>query len=174
MTLTMTEPSGALCQAFMRMVEDYRDNDPEVGDYYIKEIGNFDSYIQKLKNESAGINLPPGYVPQTTFWFMTPAGDIGGISRLRHYLNDFLHTVGGHIGYDVPPGHRGKGYASDILQQTLLRAKAMGITRVLLTADQDNVASTRTVEKNGGVISSTNNDPITGKLQNLYWLDLSK
>jgi predicted acetyltransferase len=58
----------------------------------------------------------------------------------------------GHIGYAVVPSRRNRGYASAALAQVLPLAKAEGLRHVELTTDEDNAASRRTIEKNGGVL----------------------
>jgi predicted acetyltransferase len=59
------------------------------------------------------------------------------------------HTLG-PIGYAVVPWKRGKGYASKALQHMLEKAREVGLRRVEITADRDNLASRRVIEKNGG------------------------
>ena len=74
-----------------------------------------------------------------------------GVVRVRHNLNNaFLANEVGHIGYDVPPSHRGHGYGVAALQAGLRHAKELGLTQVVLYADSDNVASWRTIERCGG------------------------
>lgn len=170
--LKLVSPTLDLKDAFFKMADDYQSSDPETGSDYIDATHHFSDYIQSKEKEISGQDLRPGYVPQSTFWLVTPGRDIVGISRLRHYLNPKLEIVGGHIGYDIPPSKQGQGYATILLEQTLKKAFDMGIRRVLLTVDQINTASIRVIEKNNGVLSGTNIDPDTNNLQNLYWISL--
>jgi predicted acetyltransferase len=73
---------------------------------------------------------------------------LGGI-RLRHRLSERLWQDGGHIGYDIRPSERGKGYATKMLELVLEKARERGLPWVLLTVDPSNVASIRVMEKNG-------------------------
>jgi predicted acetyltransferase len=66
----------------------------------------------------------------------------------------------------VRPSRRGEGHATRALKLALPRASALGIDRVLLTCDEDNEPSRRTIERNGGVYEDTRN----GKRR--YWIDL--
>lgn len=168
----LISPTLDLKDSFFKLVEDYQRFDPETGANYIDATHNFSDYIQSKEKESSGSDLRPGYVPQSTFWLVTPDRDIVGVSRLRHYLNPKLEIIGGHIGYDVPPSKRGQGYATILLTQTLKMAFDMSIRRVLLTVDQINTASIRVIEKNNGILSGTNIDPDTHEPQNLYWISL--
>lgn len=50
--------------------------------------------------------------------------------------------------------HRGRGYATEILRQSLVIARAEGVDRVLVTCSDDNVASAAVIERSGGVLES--------------------
>lgn len=117
---------------------------------------SFEEYKAELKDrydESLGVNLKPDRVPQTTYWFYVDDKPVGFI-KIRHYLNDRLKEIGGHIGYTIAPEFRAKGYATKMLELALIEAKKMGIDKILITCDKDNSASRRVVEKNGGVLES--------------------
>ena len=167
-------PSADLSTAFYRMALDYRDS----GDRrYYRDVAKdgfiFEDYIIGLHRNSLGIGLEEGLVPYTTFWLMDDCMDtIFGVSRLRHRLNNISQKEGGHIGYDVPPSLRGAGNATELLRLTLLKARAMGLVRALLTCDADNFASARVIEKNGGVLESIIMSDYTGKLVSRYWINL--
>ena len=82
--------------------------------------------------------------------------DIGFLA-VRHRLNDWLLQEGGHIGYSVRPSRRGVGHASRALHLGLGHAAGLGLDRVLLTCEEDNVASRRTIVSAGGVYEDTRN-----------------
>ena len=82
-------------------------------------------------------------------------GTIVGRSTIRLELDDFFRTLGGQIGYLVVPGHRGRGHATEILRQSLLFLRETGVDDpVLVTCDDDNLASAAVIEKNGGLLES--------------------
>lgn len=110
-----------------------------------------------------GVARPSGRVASTHFWIAEGA-DLVGYLHLRHELNDFLREEGGHIGYSVRPSRRRQGHASRALALGVRRAGELGIDRVLVTCDDDNVASAGTIERNGGVFEDVRN----GKRR--YWL----
>jgi predicted acetyltransferase len=98
-------------------------------------------------------------------------GDIIGRVSLRFELNEYLTERGGHIGYGVAPAHRRKGYATEILRQALVVIRAEGVDPVLVTCDEHNVASYRTIERNGGVLDSIA-PPNYGEVESVrrYWI----
>ncbi len=116
-----------------------------------------------------GHRLPDGYVP-ATFLVAQDGENLVGRVSIRHTLNPFLESVGGHIGYAVRPDFRRRGFATEILKLSLVRAKELGIERVLLTCDADNEGSRATIEACGGVpaLPSGTLSQSEGKLR--YWI----
>jgi predicted acetyltransferase len=90
------------------------------------------------------------------FW-ITDGDQVIGFLALRHELNDWLLREGGHIGYSVRPSRRREGHAGRALALALERARELELDRVLLTCDEDNVASRRTIEGGGGAYEDTRN-----------------
>jgi predicted acetyltransferase len=91
----------------------------------------------------------PGWVPVTTLWWTDEDGYVGRLA-IRHRLTDDLLQQGGHIGYDVRRSRRRRGHATAMLAAALPVAAGLGLDRVLVTCDDDNVASRRVIEANGG------------------------
>jgi predicted acetyltransferase len=131
------------------------------------------AYVQLLVDFAAGRNLRDDWVPMTTFWLLDDAGEVIGLSRLRHRLNDLLRIHGGHIGYYVARDHRDKGFGTQILALTLVEARRLGLDRVLLTVDSSNERSIRVIERNGGAMEEECIDEATGRLHRRYWIDLT-
>ncbi|WP_127479613.1 GNAT family N-acetyltransferase [Nocardioides pantholopis] len=118
--------------------------------------------------ERRGVDLPPGRVP-ASFLVAEVDGEIVGRVSIRHELNDWLLRYGGHIGYGVRPAHRRRGYATEILCQSLEVARAVGVEKALLTCDDDNLASAATIERCGGVLEDV--VPVEGgKPKRRYWI----
>jgi len=118
--------------------------------------------------------LPPDRVHDTLSWIIDerePERILGSIS-CRHRLNDFLLNVGGHIGYGVRPSARRRGVATAALRLALEQAKSLGLQRALVTCKNDNIASARTIERNGGVLEDTRETPDHGTVRR-YWIDLA-
>lgn len=100
--------------------------------------------------------MPEGRVHCTYFWITDEVRDeFVGYLAVRHALTPWLLEEGGHIGYAVRPSRRREGHASRALGLALAEAAALGLDRVLLTADEDNVASRRVIEAGGGIYEDT-------------------
>ena len=127
------------------------------------------SYVEKMHDRRHGICLPPDRVRSAFLVAVVGAEMVGRVS-IRFELNDFLANYGGHIGYGVRPGQRRRGYAGEILRQALVIARAEGVERVLVTCDEDNLASARVIEAGGGVLEDIRPDP-DGPAKRRYWID---
>ena len=143
-------------------------------DYFQSALAkkDFAAFIEELNSQSKGINLPPGIVPMSTFWMIDSSQMILGRSVVRHFLTPALEHHGGHIGYAIRPSKRRKGYGELILSLTLEKARALGLVRVRITCDTDNIGSVKVIEKNNGVLYATTISEQTGKLISQYWIDL--
>ncbi|HXQ00358.1 MAG TPA: GNAT family N-acetyltransferase [Solirubrobacteraceae bacterium] len=126
-------------------------------------------YLRKLDGCRHGLDLSTSWVASTFLGAFVGAELVGRIS-IRHELNDFLTNFGGHIGYCVRPAYRRRGYASEILRQGLVIVRAEGVDRVLVTCDDDNAASARVIERNGGVLEDVRAHP-EGPARRRYWID---
>ena len=111
-----------------------------------------DKILPGLIKMSRGIDLPKGFVPQTSY-FLWDEEKIVGLFRVRHYLNDYLKKHAGHIGYGIAPQYRGKGYGKELLRLLLIEANKIGLEKVLITIHSDNIASQKVALANGGVIT---------------------
>lgn len=113
----------------------------------------WDTYLKTLGEHRAGVSLPADLVP-ATFLVADVAGEIVGRSSIRHELNDVLLREGGHIGYCVLPACRRRGYATEILRQSLIIARAAGVGRALVVCDEGNAGSRAVIEACGGQLES--------------------
>jgi predicted acetyltransferase len=96
---------------------------------------------------------------------------IVGVIDFRHHINHpILGVWGGHIGYSVRPKERRKGYATEMLRQILLICRQHGLERVLVTCNEDNIASKKTITANGGIYEKT--VKVDGVKKERYWIDL--
>lgn len=128
------------------------------------------AYIAEHDRRQRGIGVPPDRVP-ASFLVATVDGVIVGRTSIRHQLNDQLLEFGGHIGYGVLPGARRRGYATEIMRQSLIVARAFGVDRVLVTCDDDNVGSSTVIERCGGVLDPDWPKTDEARPKRRYWID---
>jgi predicted acetyltransferase len=118
----------------------------------LDDAGGFRDWVEALLRAGDPTeDLPDDLVPSTNWWIVQQHQYLGAI-QLRHRLNPFLAELGGHIGYGIRPSARRHGLARFALDAVLARAKHFGLSSVLLTCDQNNTGSARTIEGAGGVL----------------------
>jgi predicted acetyltransferase len=167
--ISLVEPGAEFASEFLSMTAEYQ----QAGeDYYSFVSGDFVTYLRRIDEMARDIRLPHGIVPMTTFWLVKDGQTILGESKLRHRLTPALQIEGGHIGYIIRPSRRRKGYGTLILSLTLEKARVLGLERVLVTCDTDNIGSARIIEKNGGVLAGRAVSHRSGKFVSQYWIEL--
>lgn len=122
--------------------------------------------------ESLEVKEPHGkYVPDSTFFCLDTERNIFvGAVNIRHYLNDKLIFSDGHIGDGIRPKERGKGLGTKMVALALDECRKLGIRDVLMCCDKSNIASARTIEKNGGILENEVLDDGVPVLR--YWIKL--
>ena len=113
---------------------------------------DFGAFVQELLDKEEPEKVLPGRVAESIYWLVKDDNYIGRVS-VRHMLNDYLWQVGGHIGYDIRPSERRKGYGKQILELALPKARDLGLKQILITCDNDNIASQKIIEANGGLFA---------------------
>ena len=126
-------------------------------------------YVTLRADMERGRQLPPGWVP-STFMVAEVDGIIVGRASIRHRLDPFLERIGGHIGYGVVPEHRARGYATEILRQSLAVIRSLGVARVLVTCDATNHASRRVIKRCGGEQTTTYDGPDVAVPKLRFWI----
>lgn len=130
---------------------------------------DFDNYLKNIETQDA----EDGLVPDSTFFCLDEERNIFvGAVNIRHYLNEGLLLTGGHIGDGIRPSERRKGFATAMIALALDECRKLGISRVLMTCDKDNIGSAKSIINNGGVLENevVNED---GEIVQRYWIDLA-
>ena len=127
------------------------------------DYADFPAWLTQQVNMAHGIGLEDWMVPSSSFWLMEDGVPVGR-GNLRHRLTDALREGGGHIGYAIASGYRGKGFGKVLLRLMLAEARKMGITEdILVTVHPDNIASRKVAEANGGELRRVNDEHV------YYW-----
>lgn len=99
---------------------------------------------------------------------------IVGTINVRWNLNEAMLRFGGHIGYGIRPTERRKGYNKINLYLGMLEAKKVGLEKVMLDCDVNNLGSDKTLKALGGKLERTEVDPSDGILTNVYWFNVDE
>lgn len=130
----------------------------------------YEEWQTKVMKESTGKNLESGRVAASTYIMVNKNNErVVGIVNIRHELNDYLLNFGGHIGYSIRPLERQKGLGTIQLNLALEKAKDLGIKKVLVTCDTENIGSSKTIEKCHGKLE--NIVPKDKYFTKRYWID---
>lgn len=176
MTIELTRPTTDLFDSWAEAVAEF-------GESHIDGSGlqapvtpdraTLDALIEKatlLADRTA--ELPDDAVHNDLYWVVDD-GEVVGFLSFRHDLNEWLREAGGHIGYSVRESRRRRGYASAALRLGLERAREIGLDRVLVTCDDDNVGSYRTIEGADGVLQDVSDQSARGHaMLRRYWITL--
>jgi len=128
---------------------------------------DFDTYFPTLE-----LTEPTeAFVPDSTFFCLdTDRNRFVGAVNIRHYLNESLLLNGGHIGDGVRPSERRKGIATRMIALALEECRKLGINRVLMVCDKDNIGSAKSIINNGGALE---NEVVVGCVtEQRYWIQL--
>jgi predicted acetyltransferase len=167
----LVKPTLELRNEYLDFYQEWKDSGEDMVPWVIsKDPSDFQGMVQFLFNNEKGENLPENWVPDSTFWLVTDNKKVVGAVNIRHRLTEKLFNCGGHIGYGIRPSERRKGYATKLLSLTLDKTKELGINKVLVVCDQSNLASERTIIKNGGKqdASFTEED---GNVVKRFWIE---
>ncbi|MFD2044175.1 GNAT family N-acetyltransferase [Ornithinibacillus salinisoli] len=133
-------------------------------------IDGFDSYPAYLEALAEREKGNGKWLPNTNYFLVNDQNRIVAMVDIRHSLNEHLFNEGGHIGYSVRAVERRKGYATRILAEALKKCKDIGISRVLVTCDEENIGSAKTILNNGGIEDRSFVDS-EGSVTRRFWIE---
>ena len=137
----------------------------------LDRFSSIEIWFEELKKRSCEDTVPKGLVPSSTYLGIREKDNyIVGMIDIRHYLNEYLTEAGGHIGYGVRKTERNKGYAKQMLKLALEKCKKLKIKRVLITCDEDNIASEKVILSANAKLEDIRN--VDGENKKRFWIDL--
>lgn len=129
---------------------------------------NFEEYLEKLEVKEND----QGLVPNSTYFCLDTERNIFvGAVNIRHYLKESLLLNGGHIGDGVRPSERRKGIATKMIGLALEECRKLGIERVLMVCNKENIGSAKSIQNNGGILENEI-ELEKGKIEQRYWIEL--
>ena len=129
----------------------------------------WDDFLSANDDQRAGLRHSK-YVVRGVQLVADVNGEIVGRASIRFELNEFFSSQGGHIGYYVRPEHRRRGYATEILRQSVIVARSEGVGPILMYCRDDNIGSSTAIERNGGLLDEKGisvEDKVTWRR---YWI----
>ena len=180
-TLRLTEPNmhyaGQIWDFRKEVLEADADNEDRfAGCMSLEESSSAEEWIRisELRKDPATCKETGVEVPSHMFLAVRESDDrVVGVIDLRHHIDHpILGTWGGHCGYSVRPSERGKGYAAEMLRLNIQKAKALGIERMLVTCDEGNSASEKTILRNGGAFEKT--IEVDGTTMKRFWINTGR
>lgn len=137
----------------------------------LDRFSSIEIWFEELKKRSCEDTVPEGLVPSSTYLGVREKDNyIVGMIDIRHYLNEYLTEVGGNIGYGVRKTERNKGYAKQMLKLALEKCKELKIKKVLITCDEDNIASEKVILSANAKLEDIRN--VDGENKKRFWIDL--
>lgn len=169
--IRLVTPGPRFRDSFLDAMQEFADvgehNDLPAPIETIRE--EFPLFVEQMLYHQA--NPLPHFVAQTMFWIVRGEEYVGRLG-LRHELNEMLRQFGGHIGYDIRPSMRRKGFGTRALALGLDEARRLGLERVLVTCSEHNIGSRKIIEANGGVLEDMVVTPFREELTCRYWIDI--
>ena len=169
MHLKLVKASLEYRKQITEMLDEWHSSGEKIIPYAIRRLDyhDFEYYCSHLEVKDSS----EGLVPDSTFFCLDEERNmIVGAVNIRHYLNEALLLNGGHIGDGVRPSERRKGIATKMIGLALQECKSLGIKKVLMVCNKDNIASAKSIMKNGGVLE--NEVVVNGEVEQRYWIAL--
>ena len=170
--IILVEPDLSYADEIIKYKEESLAESPIInGSAGLDRFSSIEIWFEELKKRSCEDTVPKGLVPSSTYLGIREKDNyIVGMIDIRHYLNEYLTQVGGHIGYGVRKTERNKGYAKQMLKLALEKCKELKIKKVLITCDEDNIASEKVILSANAKLEDIRN--VDGENKKRFWIDL--
>ena len=172
--MKLIEPTLAYDQTIQAFKQEFLDaGDSMDGCGPLRQTNSTEEWLRQCFLYTQEYPHPAGKVRATQLIYVRQADQkVVGMLQIRHYLNEYLATYGGHIGYAVCPSERQKGYAEVMLKAALPVCRSLGLEEILITCRVENEGSRRTILKNGGRYDGTVHEKDRDVHLERYWIKL--
>ena len=138
------------------------------------DISNFKEWFKRMKLCEKEETMPQAnYVPAIQYLLKRREdGKILGTLQIRTKLNDHLFNFGGNFGGSIRPSERKKGYSTRMILLGLKLAKKMGFDKILITCEEHNIGSEKSILKAGGIYEDKRKFEKNGKTYKRFWIKI--
>lgn len=170
--IILVKPDLSYADEIIKYKEESLKENPLInGSAGLNRFSSIEDWLEELKKRSSKDTVPEGLVPSSTYLGIREKDNyIVGMIDIRHYLNEYLTQVGGNIGYSVRKTQRNKGYAKQMLKLALEKCKELKIKKVLITCDEDNIASEKVILSANAKLEDIRN--VDGENKKRFWIEL--
>ena len=170
--IILVKPDLSYADEIIKYKEESLKESPLInGSAGLNRFSSIEDWLEELNKRSCEDTVPKGLVPSSTYLGVREKDNyIVGMIDIRHYLNEYLTQVGGNIGYSVRKSERNKGYAKQMLKLALEKCKELKIKKVLITCDEDNIASEKVILSANAKLEDIRN--VDGENKKRFWIEL--
>lgn len=171
MKLKLVKAANEYRTQITEMLDEWYSSGEKIVPYAIRRLDyhDFEYYCRNIENR----NTNEKAVPSSTFFCLDEDRNIMvGAVDIRHYLNQSLLLNGGHIGDGVRPSERRKGIATKMIGLALQECRKLGINKILMVCDKNNIGSAKSIINNGGILE--NEIIVDGVEEQRYWIILDE
>ena len=170
--IILIKPNLSYADEILKYKKEFLEAEPIInGSAGLDRFSTIEEWLEELKKRSSKDTVPEGLVPSSTYLGIREKDNyIVGMIDIRHCLNDFLLQAGGHIGCGVRKFERKKGYAKQMIKLALEKCNELKIEKVLITCNDDNIASEKSIVSCGGILEDIRT--FDGKNYKRFWIEI--
>lgn len=172
--LILIEPTSDYMEQICQYRREFLENGESMdGTSLLWEYENIEEWLEFVRISKNKETCSPDWVPDRQYLSVRKSDNqLIGMIDIRDELNEECLNYYGHIGFSIRKSQRKRGYATEQLRLALERCANNSMERVLITCDKNNIASAKTIVKNGGLLENEIYDPNDGTMTQRYWVKM--
>lgn len=176
-SLKLIKPTKDFEEQVLKIVQEFVDDGTTL--YWVwwlkRFVDNYDGWLKYLKQNEQEETVDINRVPANQYILINESDNkVIGFINTRLRINDSLLQHWGHIWYSIRPSERQKHYATAQLFTVLKIYKDLWIEKVLLTCDESNIWSAKTIQNCWWILENEIIDPIDWELVQRYWININE